>query len=175
MPQSLHIFIWICWGLQTLTWLLSEYDLGTKLDYRYYSPNNRYDIKSVIDIQVSLSSSLIFISIRVYYPPILFCTLIITLFHCHCQHRLHFSTFSYIVGAKHSKLAVFHTFFLWSEQVPTCKCLAYNPLISWSVCEVFRYKTRWPLHRSDNLQRMVHHNQVRWDIIRFNSSPLLYP
>ena len=66
-----------------------------------------------------------------------------------------------MIGAKHSKLALFHTSFLLSEQAPTCKCLAYNPLISWSVCEVFRYKTRWLLHRSDNLERMVNRNQVR--------------
>ena len=61
-----------------------------------------------------------------------------------------FHTF-FLLSAKHSKLALFHTFFLLSVQAPTCKCLAYNPLISWSFCEVFRYKTRWPLHRSDNL------------------------
>ena len=109
----------------------------------------------------SLTISLTFFSICVYNPLSPFKTVIITLFHCHCQHRLQFSTFSYLINAKHSKLALFHTFFLLSVQAPTCKCLAYNPLISWSVCEVFRYKTRWLLHRSDNLERMVHHNQVR--------------
>ena len=111
--------------------------------------------------QVSLSSSLIFITICVYNPLSPFSGVIKITFYCHCQHRLHFSTFSYLINAKHSKLALFHTFFLLSVQAPTCKCLAYNPLISWSACEGFRYKTRWPLHRSDNLQRMVHHNQVR--------------
>ena len=66
-----------------------------------------------------------------------------------------------MISAKQSKLALFHTFFLFSVHAPTGKCLAYNPLISWSACERYRYKTHWPLHSSDNLQRMVNHNQVR--------------
>ena len=41
-------------------WLHSYYDLGTILDCWCHFPINRYDIRSVIDIHVSFSSSLIF-------------------------------------------------------------------------------------------------------------------
>ena len=131
------------------------------MNSKYLRSINRYEIRSVVDILASLSLSLIFITIRVYYLLSLFSTVITINFDSQFQHRLYFSLFSNMIGAKHSKLALFHTSSLLSEQAPTCKCLAYNPLISWFAYEVFRYKTRWPLHRSDNLQRVVNHNQIR--------------
>ena len=66
-----------------------------------------------------------------------------------------------LISAKHSILALFHTSFLLSEQAATCKCLVYSPLISWFVCEVFQCKIRWLRHKSDNLQNMTNHNQIR--------------